>query len=297
MPRLLRPALVILAAAAATSACSADGGSETVKFGTFPDAPPPLVPAPASAPPEREAAVVPDRAAEKKFTVPAAPLALADIRPSPAYVDPGSGERIGKASEALRTEEGQSPPGGARETLYIADGSGGDWLGGYPATAHVYNTFSGPKYWISGPGTFNEEGYEILLNLGSRMYWDCRLSRHDSVIAGYSRGAYNVLEAYRWATVWGCAPPIKAALFIDPVDTLIWGYSHVVPDNAPTRIFRKAWWYNIWATVFMNGAVYGGQQYIREEGVTHAGLGSAEWVANDLEDYGNWFLGTNAFRR
>ena len=46
----------------------------------------------------------------------------------------------------------------------------------------------------------------------------------------------------------------------------------------------------------MNGGIYGGQQYVRESATTHPAFGWESWVAQDEMAYGNWFLGSNAFR-
>ncbi len=257
---------------------------------------PALVPATTSEAPQPEGLPMPRRDQEQRLAVPGAPRPEAELPVAPAHIETG-GEHLGHAAQALSSSEGGAMTGGATQTLYVADGSGADWLGAYPVTGAIYNAFTGNKYWVSGPSTLNYGAYDILLDLGSRMYWDCVSRRGDAVIAGYSRGVYNVLEAHRWAETWGCAPTVRAALFVDPVDTLIWGYNHVVPDNAPTRIIRKNWWYNAWAFVFANGPVYGGQQYIREAAASHPGLGSALWAADDEEEYGNWFLGTGAFLR
>ncbi len=293
------PALVMTALLATTAACSTNDNRDPDQTAQFPAGEPAPVPATKSGPPSAENLPVPTRDQEVKLTIPAAPRPESELPTAPSHLEvgAGSGETIGRTSQALSSLPTDGLPGGATQTLYVADGSGASSLGGYAVTATMYNAYSGSKYWVSGPGTFNEEGYEIITNLAGRMYWDCKLyNKRDAVVAGYSRGAYNVLEALRWAAYWGCAPTVRAALFVDPVDTLIWGYSHFVPDNAPTRIIRKDWWFNLWAIVFMNGSIYGGQQYVRESATTHPAFGWESWVAQDEMAYGNWFLGSNAFR-
>lgn len=282
--------------------CAACGTNDNSELAQFPAGEPAPVPETKGPPPTAEGLPVPTRAQDVQLTIPAAPRPEIDLPAAPMHLDvperrAASGEPLGRSSQALSSLPTAGLSDGARQTLYVADGSGASSLGGYATTATIYNSYSGYKYWVSGPGTFNEEGYEILTNLASRMYWDCKLlNKKEAVIAGYSRGAYNVLESLRWAAYWGCAPTVRAALFIDPVDTLIWGYSHLVPDNAPTRIIRKDWWFNLWAIVFTNGGIYGGQQYIRESATTHPAFGFEPWVARDAMTYGNWFLGSTAFR-
>jgi hypothetical protein len=148
---------------------------------------------------------------------------------------------------------------------------------------------------VQGPGTYLQSSQEILTNLASKMYWDCWNGHRDAALAGYSRGAYYTLEAHRWATVWGCAPTVHAALFVDPVDTLIWGFNHTVPDDANVRIARKNGWYDQWATIFANGAILGGRQWVVYEALSHPAMGNAGYVADDAVYYGRAFLGWSAF--
>lgn len=259
---------------------------------------PTLVPAEPSGPRTAETEPPPRREDEIHPTMPGAPRAL-DLLPR-APAPPGERTKegsVGKVTQALGTAGGEgSNPRLWNHTLYVADGSGSSGLGSYPVTAAIYSQYTGPRYYVQGPGTWLENSDEILITLASKMYWDCRAGRTEATLAGYSRGPFYALEAHRWAGIWGCAPTVRAALFVDPVDTLIWNFNHVVPSTATVRILRKDWWFNAWAFVFANAPVWGGQQYERWSGTSHPDYGSSPWVAQDIVGYGRWFIGADAFR-
>lgn len=250
----------------------------------------------ACAPPPNDEAPA-GEAEEAHVVMEPGPRPFAELPPAVEPPPPPTDENVGTTSQALATSSSiASSTLFANHTLYVADGSGGSWLGAYPVTASIYWRFNGRKYWVQGPGTWLEQSQEILSNLANRMYWDCASGYREATIAGYSRGAYYTLEALRWAQYWGCAPTVRAALFVDPVDTSIWSFNHTVPWTAQVRLVRKSWFFNAWATVFANGPIYGGTQFVRDVPATHPDLGVSTMIAEDEISYGRWFIGYGAFR-
>lgn len=285
--------LVLAVSTAMVTGCAAPPGSDATHTGE-----PPQVAAEPSDPPTAETEIAPRREDEVRPVMPNSPRPLDDLPASPmATAERPRKSPLGKVSQALGTAGGEgSNPRLRNHVLYVADGSGSLGLGSYQVTAEIFNRYTGPRYFVQGPGTRLENSTEILIILASKMYWNCRAGQTEATLAGYSRGPFYALEAHRWASSWGCAPTVRAALFIDPVDTLIWNFNHSVPSTASVRILRKDWWFNAWAFIFANAPVWGGQQFERWSATSHPDYGSSLWVAEDSVAYGRWFIGSDAFQ-